>query len=64
MLLDTEHASGRKFQTKKTYLKFAVTQAHGRVHCRSKIGCFASITPFDAFEINSQGMFAVEDISC
>ena len=37
------------FKRRKTHLKFA--------------GRFATITPFDAFEINSQGMFAVEDIS-
>ena len=29
-----------------------------------KFGHFASITPFDAFEINSQVMFIVEDIPC
>ena len=52
------------FKRRKTHLKFAVMLAHGRVHCRSKIGCFDSIIPFDAFEINSQCMLAVEDISC
>ena len=56
-LLDAEHAWSRKFQMEKNTF-----EVRGRVHCRSKIGSFVSVTPFDAFEINAQIMFVVEDI--
>ena len=63
-LLDAEHYWGRKFQTEKNVFEVCGHICHGRVHCRSKIGRFDSITPFDAFEINSQVMFIVVDIPC
>ena len=59
-LLDAEHAWGRKFQTEKSTL-----EVHGHISTwsSSKISRFASISPFDAFEINSHVMFVVEDLS-
>ena len=63
-LLDTEHAYGRKFQTEKNAFEVRGHRSTQSSTLSIQNGRFAFITPFDACEINSQGMFAVEDISC
>ena len=58
-LLDTEHAWGRKFQTKKN--AFNGHMVEYIVDPKSAV-LLLSITPFYAVEINSQVMFVVIDI--
>ena len=59
-LLAAEHACGRKFQTEKNTLEVT---SHKQTIEYIVVPTSTVLLLFDAFEINSQDMFVVEDIS-